>query len=120
MLPNEPEIIDAKLAFPDAQRALAGVPEPGTAVRSTVGWYGTSLHPDRGCFAIVREDGPLADLVGDRLRVTYNDKSVTVYCIGARTIDSGEDIVITRRSWAAVELLSMDRIVAVVDVVAGP
>lgn len=119
-LPNEPEIMDARLAYPDAQRALAGNIEEVSVTFNTLGWYDTKFHPERGCFAIVREDGPLVDLVGDRLHIRYGDKTVNVYCFTAREIEDGQDIVITRRSFAALELLAVDRIDVIVETLEGP
>lgn len=119
-LPNEPEIMDARLAFPDAQVALAGTVEETKFATNTCGWYGTAFHPDRGCFAIVNLGGPLVDLVGDRLLLRYGvSRSVIVYCIGAQTVPEGQDIVITRRSFLALELLVVDRIDVIVETLAG-
>jgi hypothetical protein len=119
MLPNEPEILLARRAFPDAQAALTGVVAAERNTRNTLGWYGTTFHEERGSFAIVREDGPLADLVGDRLRLRYGKATpVFVYCIGAREIADGYDIVVPRRVFAALELLAVDRIDVIVEVLA--
>lgn len=116
-LPNEPEVLDARLPFPDAQVALDGVPSSRLTDFHTCGWYGTTLHDERGAFAMVNETGPLADLIGDRLRLRYERKSVNVYCFGST--DLPHDIAITRRAFASLELLAVEEIEVLVEVLSG-
>lgn len=118
ILPPEPEIIDAALPFPDAQVALDGTTEQTIGAFQVCNWYGPNLHPDRGCYAIVNADGDLEDLVGDRLRLRYGNKSVVVYCFTTIS-DIDESILITRRAYAKLGLLAKTPIDVLVEVLTG-
>jgi hypothetical protein len=116
MLPNEPEILSARQAFLDAQAALEGT---GRTPAEPTGffpcrWYGSSFHTDRGSYAVVKTDGELGDLVGDRLRLVYGKRSVIVYVFASADVEA--EIVITRRSFAALELLAVNEIDVLVEV----
>ena len=114
MLPNEPEVLLARQSFSDAQWSFSGLGERfGTYY--TCGWYGTELNDERGCFALVDDTGPLADLIGDRLRLRYDQRAVFVYCFGSTELP--HDVAITRRAFAALALLSLDEIRLIVEVV---
>lgn len=115
-LPNEPEILDARQGFTDAQAALDGTTVERRAGLFTCGWYGTDVSRERGSFGLVNRGGPLEDLVGDRIRLTVGPDSVLVYVVASAVLD--HDIHITRRSFAAVSLLAVDRIDVLVEVVA--
>jgi hypothetical protein len=119
VLPDEPEIMDARLAFPDAQTALDGVSDERGVIRYTCGWYGTKTHPERGSFCIVNEAGPLVDLVGDRLKLHHDDRVANVYCIGSRSIEEGQDIIVPRLVWTRLEILAEDTIEVTLEVLAG-
>jgi hypothetical protein len=122
MLGPEPLVLDGRQAFLDAQAQLTGP----SAVRGfyTVGWYGSSLSDERGSFGVVDPAGPLADLVGDVVEVTYyplatgsqGRRSVRVYVIGSQQ-DLGVNLGITRRSYMALEVLAIEPITASVGVV---
>lgn len=116
MLPNEPEIVNARLAFADAQGALGGVAEERLNDTYTCGWFGTSLIDDRGSLAVVNEDGPLADCIGDRLRIIHGQRSVVVYCFGSTDLDT--DLAIARRAFAAIELLAAEELDVELEVLA--
>lgn len=122
-LPNEPTIMDARLAFSDAQAALAGgtsgaIVGPTRSAPWPCGWYGTAISGDRGAFALVDRDSPLNPLViGDRLKLTYASRSVLVYCVGATDLD--HDIHITRRAFAALTFLAVESIGVSIEVVSG-
>lgn len=121
MLPNEPEVIDGRLPFPDAQVALDGVGEGVDPTPYTCSWYGTEVSDERGSFGLVDDDGPLGHLIGDRVRVRYRrsgtgvERYVVVYVFGATELDT--DIAITRRAFAAIELLALEEISVQVEVV---
>ena len=93
----EPDIIYSARAFPDVQADLNLYPPRPINGVFTCGWYGTSISEGRGSFAIVNDNGPLADRIGDYLRVQFTNKSVTVYCVESFTIPY--DIAITRRAY---------------------
>jgi hypothetical protein len=118
MLPPEPEILDAELGWLDAQAALDGV---GTLLTQafTCGWYGSSVQEDRGYLALVNSDVDAAEaLLGDRLRLGYNGRSVNVYVFGSLAgLDT--DIVIARRAWMALELLAVEQRLVTVEVLEG-
>jgi hypothetical protein len=114
-LPNEPEVLDARQCFADAQRSLEGVTEARIGAFHTCGWYGTEVNDERGSFALVDEAGPLADLIGDRLRIRYDRREVYVYCFGST--DLPVDVAITRRAFARLDLLAKDEINVIVEVV---
>jgi hypothetical protein len=109
MLPTSPpEILDARRPYEQAQRFLDGTIKEEILTAHELGWYGTALHPDLGCYGVVAIDGELADLVGDRVRIIYGRRSTIVYVFASADIPY--DIAITRRSYAALELLSVDSI----------
>lgn len=117
LLPSEPEILSARKGWQDAQAELAGQVIIRNPTLIGCGWYGTAISRERGAFALVNRTGALTDLVGDRLRLTHNDRSIYVYCFGTDDLDY--DIHITRRSFAALELLAVERIDVTVEVVSG-
>lgn len=117
ILPAEPEILAARQGFTDAQEALVGTPISREAGLPSCGWYGTAVSSERGSFALVNRGGPLEGLVGERLKLTWAERSVYVYVFGSEDLDW--DIHITRRAFAALELLAVDRIDLIVEVVAS-
>jgi hypothetical protein len=114
---SPPEILDARRPFEQAQRFLDGAILRSVTDFYTCGWYGTTLHPDLGCYGIVQAEGDLADLVGDRVRVIYNRRSVIVYVFAS--YDIPYDIAITRRAYAALELLSEEELSVRFEVLTG-
>lgn len=116
-LPSEPEILDARQGFPDAQAALGSGVLDAVSGLYGCGWYGTSVSRERGSFALVNRDGPLESIIGDRVKLTSGDHSTFVYVIGSADLDW--DIHITRRSFAALSLLAVDRIDVTVEVVSS-
>lgn len=112
----EPEILAARQSFPDTQINMAGVPALFGSDFYTLGWKANDLTAVRGSFCIVKEDGPLANLVGDHLQFRYGaSKTVRAYCVGSGSMET--DIAVTRRVFAALELLAVDRISVLVEVV---
>jgi hypothetical protein len=81
-----------------------------TLRRATAGWHGTAFEPQEGSYALVARDGPLADLVGKRLRVSFMDAIIPrrtfVYVLAAAPLNEGEDISLTRRPYLALERLT--------------
>lgn len=72
----------SRLPWDLSQRAL-GATGVLRSSRTTgiAGWHGSILDTETGAVAIVRSDGPLAKLVGERIKVTREDSQVerTVY-----------------------------------------
>lgn len=97
----------ATLPFGLAQRVFrSAAPIASSLVSALAGWYGTSFDPTAGANAIVRSDGPLADLVGERVLVTsrgtVQDRSVAVFVHDERLFpdeDAGEDLMLTARAF---------------------
>lgn len=117
LLPPEAEILDARLPYLEAQVALSGAVERKITDYYSCGWYGTTLHPDRGCYGIVNADSDLVDLVGDRVRLIHGKRSTIVYVFAS--YDVPEQIQITRRSYAALELLAIEPINVRMEVLTG-
>lgn len=117
MLPPEREILSARLPYLEAQVALSGTVEESVADYFTCGWYGTTMHPDRGAYAIAQADGPLVDYVGDRLRLIYGLRSTIVYVFASADIPW--QLGITRRSFAALDLLAKEQIDIRFEVLTG-
>lgn len=123
MLPNEPEVIDARLAWPDSQIALQGGVVERFAERATCGWYGTSLHDELGAFCLIDPDSQFAHLIGDRLKLSSGGgvkwRSIYVYAFGTTDLASGWDLAVPRRAFIALGLPTKDTLSVTVEVVAG-
>ncbi len=103
------------LPWPESQRRLGlGGPLRGRTQRTTIGWHGTSFDPVLGAVGVVRKDGPLRDLAGERVRLTHRNTSVVVYIhdLGG-TI---EDLSITRRAFMALDMPSLDSLPVLLEV----
>lgn len=119
-----PDAYLARLPWDSAQQALgAGGTISTSKQAAAAGWHGPSTDPELGAFCIVRTDGPLANLVGERLRVTYRTgtraRSVVVYCHDE--LDFGEDgadedLSLTRRAMLALAPLALDLVPVEVEV----
>lgn len=95
----------------------------GSRVRATAGWYGRSFDPTDGAHAIVRTDGPLAELVGERVRVTRRAgglrRSVAVYVHDEREFPDEldtEQILLGRRAFLELGNHALDNIETTVEV----
>lgn len=105
----------ASLGFSEAQEAFSVTsPIPGSDERATVGWHGTAVDPRRGSYGIVQKDGDFTEWVGERVKVTWNERSVIVYVTDERDID--EDFSLARRAFLALEPLAADEVDAVVEI----
>lgn len=120
MTPEETDEYYARLPFPEAQRIFAaGSPQLSEALVSRIGWHGTATDLERGSFAIVREDGPLAHLIGERLRITRGDRvgrlQVYVYCHSR--LELPDDLSVPRRIYLQLGLPAEDDIPVTVEIV---
>ena len=104
-----------RLPYVAAQNALAaqGV-VLGTTQAAGLGWHGTLTDVETGSFCLVQTDGTLADLVGERLRISVGGRSVCAYCI--RTADIIEDISVTRHLFAQLAPLATDELAVTVEI----
>jgi hypothetical protein len=105
----------AELGWASSQEMLSATPVvPNSAVQATCGWHGISYDSKVGAFAIVRTGGPLADLVGERLKITADDQVIYVSCRDER--DIVEDISLSRAAFARVALLWTEDLDVLVEV----
>lgn len=102
--PVEPEVASARRAAEAAQAALDAPTRSVHPALVNVGWHDTSVHPERGFFAVVARDGPLTDLIGDVLRVSAGDRSVIVYCMASGDVPT--DLSIARRAMLTLAALA--------------
>lgn len=123
--PDEPEIIQARRAFDAAQASITGVAKnPYGAKTYSCSWYGTSVDPERGSFAVVKESSELygvqndpdSGIVGEFVEVEHNGRTVRVYVIGsAANLDT--DFALTRRAYLELEILPVTPIDVYISVV---
>lgn len=109
-LPNEPQILEAKQAFPEFQERYAGAAGKPLHAPYTVGWIGTNVLATRGAFCVVNMDEPdLEVLVGEYVRIFLANRSVVVYCAGREVLPY--QIGVTRRAFMALALLPTEDLV---------
>lgn len=112
----------AVLPWPDGQRVLQQPGSEGLAIPASCGWHGSAFDPERGAFGIVASDGPLADLVGERLKVTRRDvspaRTVWVY-VHADSETLTEELSLSRRAFMALGDLALDSVQVSVDTVSA-
>jgi hypothetical protein len=116
VLGPEPQVLRGRQALLDAQRLYAGPTETRRG-SFTLSWYGSTLSDERGSFGVVDPFGPLADLVGDVVELTYYPligvrfgyRQVRVYLIGSAQ-NLGTDIGIARRGYMTLERLAIEPI----------
>lgn len=113
--PVEDEVAAGRRAFAAAQAALDGPTLRVVAGLVTVGWHDTSAHPERGCFAVVRRDGPLTDLIGEPLLVSARGRSVIVYCMASAAVPT--DLSLARRAMMALSTLARETLDCQVEVI---
>lgn len=101
-------------AFAQTQALLTGTVARTVALLADVGWYDSAAHPETGAFALVREDGAYADLVGEILLVTNGDRSCYVYCIDFGDVTG--DLALYRRAYLHLGLLSHETLPCLVEV----
>lgn len=108
----------ATLNFADAQSVLSSTGVLfNSAQTAVVGWHGTLTDPQRGSFCIVSSSGPLADLVGERVKVSKGDRSVYAYC--HTDGDILEDLSLTRRAFMALDYPATTELEATVEIMAA-
>jgi hypothetical protein len=107
----------ARLPFPTAQRLLAGPVQRGSAVRVHAEWHSNGPDGDAelGSFCMAREDGSLSELIGERLRVSYQGRSVIAYC--HRGADVDEELSLTRLLFSKLARLDVTALPVTVEVI---
>lgn len=106
---NEYEFYYARLPFHESQAVFGSTqPDPTTATVVEAAWHGTALDPERGSFAVVDENGPLKDLVGERIKVSLGSKAVYAFVHNSLSLPdvTGQalDLSLPRRLWMALAL----------------
>lgn len=109
----------ARLPFYEAQAEFArGAPDPLQRYIAQCGWHGTVVDEEVDSFALVRADGPLADLVGERLKITRVDRPRTVYAYCHDEADLPDEISLPQRLFLALGFLASDNLRVRVEVMA--
>lgn len=123
--PDVDELALSRQPWEVTQRIFAGAPLKATRAVVRAGWHGTILDTEDGAVCVVRDDGPLADLVGQRLRVRRRARSGyrTVYLYVHRAMPFpdaklDEDVSLPRRPWLALERWAKDGVPVIVEAVA--
>lgn len=109
----------ARLGFDSAQAQFSGTgPQAATRQRATAGWHGTWLdvEPQGASFAIVDRAGPLADLVGERVRITHDRYVAYAYVHRSTDLDDERvDLSLTRRVFSALAPLNTETLAVKVE-----
>lgn len=111
----ELEVQWGRRAFPVSQALMLGTPVSRVQGLIETGWYDTSVHPEEGAFCLVDRAGPLADLLGDIVKITLKDRFIFVYCIGTSSLPF--PIALARRAYLSLALLNTEFIKPLVEVV---
>jgi hypothetical protein len=125
-LPIEEDAHYARYGFSSAQRKLGefGPLRQFPPQVATCGWHGTYLDPEPqgGSFGLVAIDGPLTDYLGERvqLRNPTTGRSVVVYISNEVELDTGAELTISRRAFAALEELSAEDTRVTIQLLAEP
>lgn len=107
---DETEEWYARMPFGQAEDLmLAEGTKPG-AITTDATWHGTHFDPEIGAFAVVRDDGPLTDLIGQRVLVRVGtaiaSKRVAVFVHTMGPVRNA-DISLTRRAFAEISGLAV-------------
>lgn len=108
--PYETDLYYARLPFHSAQAAIGRAGPVPPAYRGTAGWHGTALDTESqgSSFAIVHSGREFAGLLGQRVKVTYRNRSVYAYIHKQLDLDTDEDISLSRRLFQHLAPLSTD------------
>ena len=94
-----PDLIACERALARAERDLESPPTP-TAALAACGWHGARLDDRRPAVALAGEDGPLAPMVGGRVRLTsLADPTRSVVVLIVDLGDVVEDVSLSRRAF---------------------
>lgn len=108
---NVPDSYYAGLPWHDAQVKLGETGPQGAIYRADATWHGTRVDGKRGAFTLVKAGGPLASLVGERIRVTMLSglpRTIVVYVDHASSTIT-EDLSLTRRAFMGISLPTRTR-----------
>lgn len=114
------ELMISRRAFPVAQALLSGPVLRLVAEAAEIGWHGSQTHPETGSVALVREDGPYVDLVGQIVRierpVPTEPREVFAYVFATAPILG--DISLARRTFMGLGILANESIEGSIGIVA--
>lgn len=115
----DPETHIARRGFPDAQLAFKAATSRTLSSLIDVGWYDTDTHPESGCFALVREGGPLEELVGEVLAVSRDvpDPPEPTYVYVIQALPVLDDLMLARRAFLSLGLLTHETLSCTVGVI---
>lgn len=116
-LPPEAEVLLAQQAHLDAQAALAGELDHRIVDLHECSWFGTAQVTNRGYFALVTPEGPLAELVGDFISVRNwrTGRAVRAYVVGGLA-DMPTPLALARRAFFDIEVLSASSVTVEIEV----
>jgi hypothetical protein len=126
VVPDVDDLHLSRLPFELTQRIFSATgvtPDPPRSARC--GWHDVATDDERGANAIVRSDGPLADLVGERILVKTRehgrDREVVVYVHEEQDWPdeiTDEDLSITKRAWLELGEWSLESLLVTIEVIA--
>lgn len=111
----------SRLPFDLAQASLGATGVLSvTRTAAVAGWHGAFVDAERGSVAIVRSNGPLATLVGERVKVATRDgqRSVAVFVHDEQDFPfelAAEDLSLSRRAFLALAPWSTDDLDVIVE-----
>jgi hypothetical protein len=111
----EPEVLNGRRAFADAQALFAGEPLTATPSEIEIGWHDTSTHPEMGSFAVVARDSALEDWIGEVVLISANGRACFVYVMAA--VDVPTPLSLARRAFGSLAALSVESMLAVAQVI---
>ena len=122
--PFEDDLYLANLGYPSAQQALGTAEaDPRTKQRVYASWHGTFVdpQPQGASLALVQQGGKLSSLLGERVRVSNDNRSTVVFIHRELDLDLDDDtqISLSRRAWQALGRLSEDSLLVTVEVIPG-
>ena len=113
----EQEIQDGMRALPKTQELFAGTAKtPIVANPIACSWYGTTIDWRRGAFCYMQEEAGFEDFVGEFVRLTKGDRSVTVYCLG-ESPEIETTVAVPRRVFLELGDLYLDEITVYCEIV---
>ena len=118
--PDVEDIELSRLPWDQTQTVFAGGVLRNSRAVATAGWHGNYLDAEQGAVAIVRSDGPLAAMVGERIKVSRDDRVVYVYVHDEQAFPdelAGEDLSLSRRAFLGLAPWSVEALEVIVEIV---
>lgn len=120
--PDETDLYFSRLPFAGAQKALgSGGPLSKSARPVVVGWHDSFTDPELGSNALVRDGSALAEMLGERVRITSHGtatpKVVYAYIHALLPSNADEDLSVTRLLYSRLSTLADDNVAAIVELI---